>query len=54
MGSLGYTENQVVSCDFNSDALSPTFDAGVVIALDDNFVKLIFWCDNEYAIAMAW
>ncbi|MFP1721429.1 glyceraldehyde-3-phosphate dehydrogenase [Lonsdalea quercina] len=46
-GVLGYTEDAVVSTDFNGEKLTSVFDAKAGIALSDNFVKLVAWYDNE-------
>ena len=48
-GILGYTEDSVVSSDFNGDSRTSIFDAGAGIALNDNFVKVVAWYDNEWA-----
>jgi glyceraldehyde 3-phosphate dehydrogenase len=47
-GILGYTEDQVVSTDFLGEERTSVFDAGAGIALNDNFVKLVSWYDNEW------
>ena len=47
-GILGYTEDEVVSSDFIHDARTSIFDAKAGIALNDNFVKLVSWYDNEW------
>ncbi|MAD97232.1 MAG: type I glyceraldehyde-3-phosphate dehydrogenase [Flavobacteriaceae bacterium] len=46
-GILGYTEDAVVSQDFVGDSRTSIFDAGAGISLNDNFVKLVSWYDNE-------
>jgi len=47
-GILGYTEDEVVSSDFTTCTLSSIFDAKAGISLNDHFVKLVAWYDNEY------
>ncbi|MCX6239285.1 MAG: type I glyceraldehyde-3-phosphate dehydrogenase [Bacteroidia bacterium] len=47
-GILGYTEDQVVSTDFLTDPRTSIFDAGAGIGLNDNFVKVVSWYDNEW------
>ncbi|XP_068645454.1 glyceraldehyde-3-phosphate dehydrogenase 2, cytosolic-like [Aristolochia californica] len=47
-GILGYTEEDLVSTDFLADNRSSIFDAKAGIALNDNFVKLVAWYDNEW------
>lgn len=47
-GILGYTEDAVVSSDFIGDDRISIFDAGAGISLNDNFVKVVSWYDNEW------
>ena len=47
-GILGYTEDDVVSTDFLGESCTSFFDAGAGLALNDTFVKLVSWYDNEW------
>ena len=46
-GILAYTEDDVVSTDFLGEKCTSIFDAKAGIALNDNFVKVVSWYDNE-------
>ena len=47
-GILGYTNEPVVSTDFMGDSRTSIFDAGAGIMLNETFVKLVSWYDNEW------
>nr|ABS19450.1 multivalent antigen sjGAPDH-26 [synthetic construct] len=47
-GILEYTEDEVVSSDFIGCTSSSIFDAKAGISLNNNFVKLVSWYDNEF------
>ena len=46
-GILGYTEDAVVSTDFLAEKRTSVFDANAGIMLNEHFVKLVSWYDNE-------
>ncbi|MGL5972113.1 MAG: type I glyceraldehyde-3-phosphate dehydrogenase [Oscillospiraceae bacterium] len=47
-GILGYTDEDVVSSDFYGDTRTSIFDAKAGLMLNDKFVKLVSWYDNEW------
>jgi glyceraldehyde 3-phosphate dehydrogenase len=47
-GILAYTEDEVVSTDFQGNSHSCIFDAGAGIELNANFFKVVAWYDNEW------
>ena len=47
-GIMGYTEEDVVSTDFIGDSRTSIFDAGAGIMLNNKFVKVVSWYDNEW------
>ena len=47
-GILGYTEELLVSSDFIGDSRTSIFDAKAGIMLNETFVKLVSWYDNEW------
>lgn len=50
LGILAYTEDEIVSTDMIGNINSSIFDAKAGISLNDNFVKLVAWYDNEFGV----
>jgi len=50
-GILGYTEEELVSMDFNHDSHSSTFDATQTKVIDGTFVRVVSWYDNEWGFS---
>lgn len=47
-GILNYTEEPLVSSDFNGDPASSTVDALSTMVVGDNMLKVVSWYDNEW------
>jgi len=47
-GVLGYTDEKVVSTDFRGESCTSVFDADAGLALDNTFIKIVSWYDNEW------
>jgi glyceraldehyde 3-phosphate dehydrogenase len=47
-GILGYTEEELVSSDFEGDSRSSIVDAKSTMSIDGNLVKVLSWYDNEW------
>ncbi len=50
-GVLAYTEDHVVSADIRGESCTSVFDAKASMRLDDTFVKIISWYDNEWGFS---
>lgn len=50
-GILEYVDDEVVSSDFRTDAHTSIFDAQAGISLNEHFVKLVAWYDNEWGFS---
>jgi glyceraldehyde 3-phosphate dehydrogenase len=46
-GILNYSEEPLVSGDYNGDPASSTIDALSTMVMEDSMVKVISWYDNE-------
>lgn len=50
-GVLQYCQEELVSVDFNGNPHSSIFDAALTKVMDDTFVKVLSWYDNEWGFS---
>ncbi|THF53578.1 type I glyceraldehyde-3-phosphate dehydrogenase [Allorhizobium terrae] len=50
-GILAYTEEPLVSIDFNHDSHSSSFSGDQTKVMDGNFVRILTWYDNEWGFS---
>ena len=50
-GILGYTEDKLVSMDFNHDSHSSIFHMDQTKVMDGTFVRILTWYDNEWGFS---
>jgi glyceraldehyde 3-phosphate dehydrogenase len=50
-GILAYTDEPLVSIDFNHDPASSTYDAGLTKVMQGTLVKVCAWYDNEWGFS---
>ena len=51
-GVLGYTEEPLVSIDYNGNPNSSTFDATGTFVVGGNFIRVLSWYDNEMGFSV--
>ena len=51
-GILGYSDEPLVSMDFKGDPRSSIIDAGSLMTIGDNMVKVVTWYDNEWGYSV--
>lgn len=50
-GILGYSEEELVSCDYRGRYESSVFDAPFTSVIDGDYIKILTWYDNEWGFS---
>ena len=48
---LGYTDDNLVSSDFNHSPYSSMIDLSLLKVIDGNFISIVSWYDNEWGFS---